>query len=240
MPKLQNDLCSIVWSCPTQYADRLLKLSDEEFIKKINLSLRGKLLAENHNSVANFIFSNCNEILSKVLPGEAPKDIPLILESKSKRAAFPFQSMSATTYVKPRVALIGDCAHVVHPLAGQGLNLGISDAATLSSAIVHSVRSGTDFSSNFVLQRWESERITHNRTTQFTVDTIKALFESTSLPLIYLRHFGFNLTNNLDFAKVTMLYFFMRVQHLTYFFTRTCLQNMPKRTMLIYLYLVLT
>src|SRR5699024_9922091 len=64
------------------------------------------------------------------------------LRLASERATFPLQSVHAESYVVPRVALAGDAAHVVHPLAGQGMNLGLLDAATLAEVMAEAKRKG--------------------------------------------------------------------------------------------------
>lgn len=63
---------------------------------------------------------------------------------EGSRASFPLSLTHVTTYVRPRIALAGDAAHKVHPLAGQGLNLGLGDAKRLAESVHHSVASGFD------------------------------------------------------------------------------------------------
>ena len=72
---------------------------------------------------------------------------PLITEIKTKRFAFPLTLTNSDEYVSHRMALIGDAAHRIHPMAGQGLNLGLSDVAFLANNIIKAKNGGTDIGS---------------------------------------------------------------------------------------------
>lgn len=84
------------------------------------------------------------------------------LEVIGERASFPLRMLHARTYIAQRVALIGDAAHVIHPLAGQGLNLGIMDAAVLAESVSIAVRSKIDIGRTSVLRSYERRRKSHN------------------------------------------------------------------------------
>jgi 2-octaprenylphenol hydroxylase len=81
----------------------------------------------------------------------------------SERVSFPLRSLAAQSYFAPRCVLIGDAAHVIHPLAGQGANLGLLDAAALCEALADAVAEGEDVGALRVLRRYEQQRRTHNR-----------------------------------------------------------------------------
>jgi 2-polyprenyl-6-methoxyphenol hydroxylase-like FAD-dependent oxidoreductase len=98
------------------------------------------------------------------------------------RGSFPLAHMHANQYVKPRLALVGDAAHTVHPLAGQGVNLGLLDAATLAEVLVDSVNL-QDAGALSPLRRYERWRKGHNQFMQTSLDGIYRVFKPRSLAL---------------------------------------------------------
>jgi 2-octaprenylphenol hydroxylase len=112
-----------------------------------------------------------------------------------ERAAFPLKAQYATRYVTPGTALIGDAAHSIHPLAGQGANLGISDAAVLAKVVHEAVAAGEYPGDLPVLRRYERARKGANNTMLYFVDALNRLFASTSSPMSALRGAGMRLFN---------------------------------------------
>ena len=108
----------------------------------------------------------------------------------SDRAVFPLRLQHAAEYVRPGIALVGDAAHVIHPLAGQGVNLGFLDAA----ALVDAVRAGRDARRDIgelrVLRRYERSRKGHNTATQLAMDGFKHLFSNDRPALALVRNLG--------------------------------------------------
>jgi 2-octaprenylphenol hydroxylase len=113
-----------------------------------------------------------------------------------ERAAFPLMAQYATRYVAPGTALIGDAAHSIHPLAGQGANLGISDAAVLSRVIHEAVAAGEYPGDLPVLRRYERARKGANNTMLYFVDALNRLFASPSSPASAVRGVGMRLFNS--------------------------------------------
>lgn len=111
------------------------------------------------------------------------------------RGAFPLRLQHAHAYVKPGLALIGDAAHVVHPLAGQGVNLGLLDAATLAEVILDALVAGQDFASFKTLRRYERWRKGDNLLMLGVMDGFKRLFGASLPPVRLLRNVGLNLTD---------------------------------------------
>ena len=111
------------------------------------------------------------------------------------RAAFPLQAQHADRYVMPRVALIGDAAHSVHPLAGQGANLGVADAACLA-AVIDNALAGDEHPGDLpVLRRYERARKGANSTMLHFVDGIQRLFSTDRAVVARLRGAGMALFN---------------------------------------------
>jgi len=119
----------------------------------------------------------------------------------SKRYHFPLRMRHAKKYVQDRVALIGDAAHTIHPLAGQGVNLGLLDAANLVETVVTAVNKRRDFSSLATLRRYERARKSDNLIMLASVDLLKQLFSNQNRVVKNLRNGGLSLTDRFVVIK---------------------------------------
>jgi 2-octaprenyl-6-methoxyphenol hydroxylase len=117
------------------------------------------------------------------------------------RQSFPLDLQIARSFVADRLALIGDAAHVVHPLAGQGLNIGIRDVAALAEIIVESVRLGLDFGDEPQLERYERWRRFDSAFSAAVMDGLNRLFSNDSAPLRVLRDLGLGLVDRAPSVK---------------------------------------
>ncbi|MCL6434977.1 MAG: FAD-dependent hydroxylase [Leptolyngbyaceae cyanobacterium HOT.MB2.61] len=106
------------------------------------------------------------------------------------RFLFPVQLMHSTRYVQPRLALIGDAAHCCHPVGGQGVNLGIRDAAALAEILQTAHREGKDIGDPAVLKQYERWRKLENLTILGFTDLLNRLFSNQLVPLVVLRRLG--------------------------------------------------
>jgi 2-octaprenylphenol hydroxylase len=140
---LNDGRSSVVWSLPTDAAERLLGVGDAEFLAELRAASAGVL-------------------------GE--------LTACSARVAFPLRALHALRYTAPRAALIGDAAHTVHPLAGQGMNLGLLDAAAVAAVIEAALLAGEDPGDLKVLQRYERQRKGDNLAMLAAFDALNRLF----------------------------------------------------------------
>ena len=100
------------------------------------------------------------------------------IELDGARAAYPLGLILARDFVRPRFALLGDAAHGIHPIAGQGLNLGFRDAAALAETVVDAYRLGLDIGSLEVLRRYESWRRYDTLQMGVTTDVLNRLFSN--------------------------------------------------------------
>jgi 2-octaprenylphenol hydroxylase len=118
-----------------------------------------------------------------------------------ERALFPLVRQSAAQYVRPRIALVGDAAHVIHPLAGQGVNLGLKDARELADRLLAARAQGRDLGGLSVLRRYERARKGDNLLMMGVMDAFKQLFGSPALPLRWARNAGLNLVDAVPVLK---------------------------------------
>ena len=110
-----------------------------------------------------------------------------------ERVRFPLRRQHAKHYVAERLALVGDAAHVIHPLAGQGVNLGLLDAAALAEVVLDARDAGRDVGLHGNLRRYERWRHGDNRAMQLAMDGFKDLFGASAPPLRLLRNAGLGL-----------------------------------------------
>ena len=115
--------------------------------------------------------------------------------------SFPLSLVLAHRFVAPRLALVGDAAHVIHPLAGQGLNLGLRDVAALAEIVVDSIRLGEDLGSMSVLERYEHRRRTDTALMALATDGLNRLFSNDAAPVRAVRDFGLSLVDRIDPLK---------------------------------------
>lgn len=105
----------------------------------------------------------------------------------SARAAFPLRRQLASAYVAGRVLTLGDAAHVVHPLAGQGVNLGLRDVAGLRDLVRTAKQRRQDWSSPHRLQRWARTRRSENTVAAYSFDAINKVFSNDEMHLTLVR-----------------------------------------------------
>lgn len=114
---------------------------------------------------------------------------------EDKLAGFPLRLQLARSFIGPRLALVGDAAHVVHPIAGQGLNLGLKDVAALAEVVVDAMRLGLDHGEETVLERYQSWRRLDTASMAAVTDGMNRLFSNDAAPLRALRDFGLGLVD---------------------------------------------
>ena len=108
----------------------------------------------------------------------------------SQRFAFPLRQRHATDYVQDGVVLVADAAHTIHPLAGQGINLGLQDVAVLAEEVLAGCARGANPGEQEVLRRYQRRRKGENLLMMAAMDGFKRLFEQQALPLRWLRNVG--------------------------------------------------
>jgi 2-octaprenylphenol hydroxylase len=117
------------------------------------------------------------------------------------RAAFPLKGQHAKHYVQPHLALVGDAAHTIHPLAGQGVNLGFADIRKLAEVILKDQADGKVIGSYKTLRRYERSRRGDNLLMLESMGALKTLFSNENTGLSKIRNMGLSITNKVAPAK---------------------------------------
>lgn len=113
-----------------------------------------------------------------------------LFERAGARAVYPLNRVSARRHVATRLALIGNAAHTLHPVAGQGFNLGLRDVAVLAEVIADATRAGSDIGSDEVLRRYQDWRRQDQRRVLTFTDGLVRIFSSDFTPLVIARNAG--------------------------------------------------
>ncbi|WP_397450904.1 2-octaprenyl-3-methyl-6-methoxy-1,4-benzoquinol hydroxylase [Pseudomonas sp. NA-150] len=121
--------------------------------------------------------------------------------SADPRLCVPLRQRHAKRYVAEGLALIGDAAHTIHPLAGQGVNLGFLDAAVLAEVLEHAAGRGERLADVRVLSRYERRRMPHNLALMAAMEGLERLFQADPLPMRWLRNTGLKMVDQMPEAK---------------------------------------
>lgn len=157
MLPMQDNRCSLVWTWPTDNAQEIMDLSDNEFLQRLQSAFGNRLGT---------------------------------FTQLGKRHSYPLKLVRAKTQVKKRVALIGNAAHTLHPIAGQGFNLGMRDVAALAQIIVEENINGRDIGLLRVLQPYQQWRQQDQRRIIGFTDNLVKIFSNRFAPLALARNIG--------------------------------------------------
>ncbi len=169
---LTDNRVSLVWTEQSGFASKVTQMDDDEFLAQVRLRMGEELVAS---------------------LGE--------LSLAGPRNAFPLTMLVARDYVKERFALLGDAAHGMHWIAGQGLNYGLRDVAALAETLIDAHRLGLDIGSLSQLQRYEQWRRFDSFAFTASMVALNSLFSNENTILRGVRDFGLTVAGNLPFAK---------------------------------------
>jgi 2-octaprenyl-6-methoxyphenol hydroxylase len=123
------------------------------------------------------------------------------IKALDKPRAFPLSYFVARSFIADRLALVGDAAHVIHPIAGQGLNMGLRDVAALAEVVVDAARLGTDFGQIDVLERYQRWRRFDTMAMGFATNSLNFLFSNRSTLLRTVRDIGLGMVDRVPPLK---------------------------------------
>lgn len=177
-----------------------------------SLPLRGEKGLGNRSSLV-WTESTAEAVRLKTLPLEqAAAEIEAAMGSSLGKVtveeplqSFPLRLQLARAFVAPRLALIGDAAHVIHPLAGQGLNLGLKDVAALSETVIEALRLGMDHGAPDVLERYQRWRRFDTALMAAVTDNLNRLFSNDVAPVRALRDIGLGLVDRMPRIKSALI-----------------------------------
>jgi 2-octaprenylphenol hydroxylase len=152
------------------------------------------------NALADSYLSLDDTAFAKVLAAAFEQRLGAVL-SVTSRHRLPLQPQQALAYVQPGLALVGDAAHTMHPLAGLGVNLGLMDAASLADVLVKAVKAGEPLGDYRVLRRYARWRAAENLPILTGVDAIKRCFALDQPAFSVLRGLGMTLTERCAWVK---------------------------------------
>merc|ERR1719195_1911492 len=180
---------SLVWSLDRELVRPLLDMYEPRFLARLNSALR-------EVEEAPGVVTRLVDTLKGALAGDrGAGPTPPWVTGVANRAAFPLGFGHANRYVGPRTVLIGDAAHRVHPLAGQGVNLGFGDITSLVSGLEDSIWDGARLGHHDYLRQYETDRQRHNLATMLGIDGLQKLYSTNWPPVVLARTLGLSATN---------------------------------------------
>lgn len=211
---LNEDNATIVWSCTPELSELFLKVDGAVFPHLVNAAMTldevdlnyiyGRLRSNPADSgVIEEIAWRTSQLNQRRIEEKYP--LPVVQVLDGSRARFPLKMSHADTYVAPRVALVGDAAHTVHPLAGQGLNMGQSDVGHLVAALEAGVDRGLDVGSTLVLEPYVSNAWPANHALLGICDKLHKVFLTGWYPVVLARGLGIRALNTVGVVKDLMV-----------------------------------
>ncbi|KAI0155056.1 hypothetical protein GGR57DRAFT_491941 [Xylariaceae sp. FL1272] len=196
MLPLPGNRSTLVWSTTPENAALLKSLSAKDFVALVNAAFRltpvdlqyMHTMPSGHEDEVAWRLQNTSFDAQAI-----PQTVTGVQEGTV--ASFPLKMRHADTYIGERLALVGDAAHTVHPLAGQGLNQGQGDVESLANIIDYAVSHGQDIGTRMSLESYNSERYTANHVLLGVVDKLHKLYAIESGPLVPLRSWGLSAVN---------------------------------------------
>ncbi|KAD7477949.1 hypothetical protein E3N88_01085 [Mikania micrantha] len=191
-----DNFSNIVWTMSPKDASNHKIMNEADFVKAVNHALdfgygpRPESRVFGGDVISSFFKP---DVTSSVHEQFEPP--PKVVKLASDRMAFPLSLMHANQYACKHVVLVGDAAHTVHPLAGQGVNMGYGDVSSLSNVIADGVAVGSDIGEVTLLKKYEADRKTANIAMMAVLDGFQKAYSVDFGPINILRAAAFNGAN---------------------------------------------
>lgn len=197
---LNNEHSSLVWSTNPEHANSLCECHPEELMMKINDAFWETFT---HNQMVSSTHDRVKQLISTILPEHTrvQQYPPTIGNVVGRAMQFPLGLSHTKWYMKSRIAFIGDTIHRIHPLAGQGANMGYRDVRNLVSCIEKSLYEGRDIGNLSSLKNYESRSQFENLPFLFVTDAMHRLYSTDAWPVVLLRSSGLEITNAISPLK---------------------------------------
>ncbi|KAG0213508.1 putative ubiquinone biosynthesis monooxygenase [Mortierella sp. NVP41] len=232
MLPLNNGYASLVWSTTPKIAQDLKKLPARDFCALVNAAFSAspaeleylyKNIGPDGQPLVDFqkeiewrtSVHDQEEAAKNIVRGSSQGDAkpPRVVDvQENTRAPFPLRMRNSSSYVEDRVVLVGDAAHTVHPLAGQGLNQGLADVECLARVIEQSLLSGSDIGNIHSLTQYSSERFLPNLAMLGTVDKLSKLYNTDFGPVVWARSLGLTAVDKMGPIKTEIMRFAMGLE----------------------------
>ncbi|XP_014498176.1 ubiquinone biosynthesis monooxygenase COQ6, mitochondrial isoform X1 [Vigna radiata var. radiata] len=193
---------NIVWTMSPAESNSRKSTTEEEFLKDVNYALDyGYGPRPTSGLLGTRDMFSWFKMDATVSTNEFFEIPPKVIKLASERMVFPLSLRHANSYASKRVVLIGDAAHTVHPLAGQGVNLGFGDAFSLSRIIAEGIALGTDIGEVNLLKKYEAERRSANIMMMAILDGFQKAYSVDFGPFNILRAAAFHGANYISPLK---------------------------------------
>ena len=189
---VRDGYSNVVWSTTPAHARELEAMGRAEFGAAVTEALHGPGGGWGGGSTLPLPSAGRDYLV--------PPKVEGVVEGQ-RALSFPLHLQHALQYHNPRVALIGDAAHSVHPLAGQGVNLGFADAEALADVLAEAIESGADVGDPNILREYQRRRMPQNLGMTALLDTLKRVFAWDSRALVLARNAGVESLNLLGPLK---------------------------------------
>ncbi|KAJ0093936.1 hypothetical protein Patl1_25916 [Pistacia atlantica] len=193
---------NIVWTMNPENSKDCKSMNEDEFVQILNHALDygygPQPKSSSWGATGMFSWLGRDVTISANESFEVP---PKVVKLASERMVFPLSLKHANEYASKRVVLIGDAAHTVHPLAGQGVNLGFGDSLALSRIVAEGIAVGTDIGEVSLLKKYEAERKPANVMMMAVLDGFQKAYSVDLGPLNILRAAAFHGAQYIPFLK---------------------------------------